>query len=421
MADTRPERARGVLQHVNVLDMSWVAAGPLCGVLFAYFGADVIKFESAVRVDIARSAPPIVRRQPGINRSGYFGALNLGKRGIAVCLDTPGGVEITHRLVDWADIIIEGWTPGTLKRWNLDYESLRQRKPGIIMISMTLQGQTGPHAQLRGYGFQVQGMSGLADLTGWPDRAPTGVTLAYPDYVTPLAATFAAVAALDYRDRTGMGQHIDVSQMEAILNLTGPTLLDYLVNGREARRAGNRLLAGDGPVAAPHGVYPTRGEDRWIAITVFSDVEWASLCRVLSREEWLHDQRFATQLARCRHDAELDAAVAEVTQGWDGRELMEALQRAGVAAGVVHDQQGLYGDPQLLHRGHFVPLTHPEWGEFPAEPFGVRLSKAPPVVERPAPCLGQDNERVLREVLGYSSEEVDRFIAEGALEYYGGD
>lgn len=421
MADDRFGRAAGVLQHVNVLDMSWVAAGPLCGVLFAYFGANVIKFESAVRVDVARGSPPLADRRTGINRSGYFGALNLGKQGVAVSLDTPGGVEIAHRLVDWADVVIEGWTPGTLKRWSLDYESLRQRKPGIIMISMTLQGQTGPHAQLRGYGFQVQGMSGVADLTGWPDRAPTGVTLAYPDYVTPFAAMFATVAALDYRDRTGKGQHIDVSQMEAIINLTGPAVLDYVANGREARRAGNRLMAGDGPIAAPHGVYPVEGEDKWIAITVFTDEEWASLCRVLNRDEWLSDPRFATRLERCRHDAELDVALADVTRGWDGRELMDALQRAGVAAGVVHDQQGLYADPQLVHRGHFVPRIHPEWGEFPAELFGVRLSKLPPVVQRPAPCLGQDNERVLREVLGYSQEEIDRLIGEGALEYYGGD
>jgi len=413
------EQQQGVLDHINVVDLSWVAAGPLCGALFAYYGATVVKVESAVRLDVARSSPPVAG--PGIDKSGYFAAMNLGKYDLALDLNKPGGQEVIEKLVDWADVVIEGFTPGTMARWGLDYTSLRARKHGIIMLSMTLQGQTGPQAALPGYGLQVLGMSGMSSLIGWPDGPPTGVTLAYPDYVVPMVAAFAAVAALDHRDRTGEGQHLDLAQMEAMLNFTGTAVLDYSANGRTQVRAGNRLMAGDAPATAPHGVYPTQGDDRWIAIATFSDEEWQALCRVLERDDWISDPRFASSADRGRVDGALNAAIAEETRKHDARELMERLQAAGVAAGVALDQEGLYADPQLAHRGHFVSMPHPVLGDFPAELFGARLEATPPRVQRPAPCLGEHNELVLRELLGYSSEDFDRLVAEGAVEFYGGD
>ncbi|MDZ4278967.1 MAG: CoA transferase [Dehalococcoidia bacterium] len=416
---TLERKGVGVLDHVNVLDLSWVAAGPLCGMIFAYHGAAVVRVESAVRIDVARGSPPSAGH--GINKSGYFAAMNLGKYDVCLDLNKPAGLEVTNRLVDWADIVLEGFTPGTMKQWGLDYESLRRRKHDIIMISLTLQGQTGPEATLPGYGLQVQGMSGLASLTGWPDGPPTGVTLAYPDYVVPFFATFAAMAALDQRERTGEGQHVDLGQMEAMINVTGTAIPDYAVNGREQLRAGNRLMAGDAPYTAPHGTYPVQGEDRWIAVATFDDDQWGSLCRALGREDWLSDERFVTQDARCRNDETLDAAIAEETARHDGRELMERLQQAGVPAGVAHDQRGLFDDPQLEHRKHFVPMVHGDWGEFPAEQFGVRLSETPPRIQRPSPLIGEHNEYVMRELLGYSAEEFDRLVAEGAIEFYGAD
>ena len=188
-------------------------------------------------------------------------------------------------------------------------------------------------------------------------------------------------------------------------------------------------MAGDAPSAAPHGVYPTQGDafdklsagDRWIAIAAFSDDEWAALCLVLGRDGWLSDPRFATVDDRCRNDEALDALIAEETRKHDGRQLMERLQQAGVAAGVVLDQQGLFEDPQLQHRGHFVPVVHCDWGDYQAELFGARMSETPPVVQRPSPCIAQDNEYVLQQVLGYSREEFDRLVAEGGVEYYGAD
>ena len=408
------------LDHVNVVDLSWVAAGPLCGVLLGYYGATVVKVESAVRIDVARNSPPMAGG-PGINKSGYFGAMNLGKYDVCIDLNKPRGLEVVNKLIDWADVVIEGFTPGTMDRWALDYESLRKRKPGIIMLSVSLQGQTGPDAELRGYGLQVQGMSGMSTLIGWPDGPPTGVSLAYPDYVVPFVGAFAVVAALDHRDRTGEGQHIDLSQMETMLNVTGTALLDYDVNGRTQLRAGNRLLAGDTPHTAPHGAYPTSGDDRWIAISVFEDGEWEALCRALQHEDWRSDARFATREARCANDEALDAAIAEETAKHEGRALMERLQAAGVPAGVVLDQQGLYEDPQLNHRGHFVTVEHCDWGEYPAELFGVRMSETPPVIQRPAPCIAQDNEYVVQQLLGYSAEEFDQLVADGAVEYYGAE
>ncbi|MGB2694446.1 MAG: CoA transferase, partial [Dehalococcoidia bacterium] len=403
----------------SVLDMSWVAAGPLCGVLFGYYGATVVRLESAVRIDVARASPPLAGR--GINKSGYYAAMNLGKYNVCVDLNNKLGLDIVNRLVEWADIVVEGFTPGTMAQWDLDYARLRARKQGIIMISMTLQGQTGPNAAQPGYGLQVQGMSGMSSLIGWPDGPPTGVAHAYPDYVVPMYATFAAVAALDHRDRTGVGQHVDLSQMEALINLTGTAVLDYAANGRTHLRAGNRLMAGDLPATAPHGVYPTRGDDRWIAIATFTQEEWEALCRVLGRDDWLSDARFGSPADRCRNDAALDTLIAEETKQHDGRALMEQLQHAGVAAGVVLDPQGVVEDPQLAHRGHFVQQTHRDYGDYPAELFGARLSETPPAIQRPSPCIAQDNEHVLREILGYPAEEYDQLVAAGAVEFYGGD
>jgi len=405
------------LSSINVLDMSWVAAGPLCGVLFGYFGAEVIRVESAVRIDVARTSPPLFRGQAGINNSGWYGAMNLGKYNIALDLKNEAGREVVDKLVDWADVVIESFTPGTMGQFGLDYESLRTRKPGIIMISLTLQGQTGPLASMGGYGLQVQGMSGMASLIGWPDGPPTGFTLAYPDYCVPMVAVFAAVAALDHRDRTGEGQHLDLAQMEATINFTGTTIPDFTVNDRLDIRCGNRLLAGDAPQTAPHGVYPTQGDDRWIAIAAFTDDEWSALCRVLARDDWLSDVRFTTHESRCQNDAELDTAIAEETRTHDARELMERLQSAGVPAGAVLDQEQLYADPQLNHRGHFVPMQHPVWGEYPHEVFGAHMSETPPVIQRRAPLLAEHNEYVLREVLGYSEEDFNRLVAAGGVEF----
>jgi benzylsuccinate CoA-transferase BbsF subunit len=405
------------LANINVLDMSWVAAGPLCGVLFGYFGAEVIRVESAVRIDVARTSPPLFHGQAGINNSGWYGAMNLGKYDIALDLKNAAGREVVDKLVDWADVVIESFTPGTMAQFGLDYEGLRARKPDIIMLSLTLQGQTGPFASMGGYGLQVQGMSGMASLIGWPDGPPTGFTLAYPDYVVPMVATFAAVAALDHRDRTGEGQHIDLAQMEATINFTGTTIPDFTVNDRLDIRCGNRLLAGAEPQTAPHGVYPTKGDDRWIAIAAFTDDEWSALCIALGRDDWLADDRFANHDARCKNDAALDVVIAEETRKHDARELMERLQSAGVPAGAVLDQEQLYADPQLNHRGHFVPIEHPVWGDYPAEVFGAHMSETPPAIQRRAPLLAEHNEYVLREVLGYSEEEFNRLVAEGGVEF----
>lgn len=411
---------QGVLSHVNVLDLSWVAAGPLTGVLLAYFGATVVRCESAYRVDPARGTAPLAERKAGVNRSGYYNALNLGKLGVSVNLNTSAGREVIDRFVEWADVIIQAFTPGTTKRWGLDYATLQARKPEIIVVSLSLQGQTGPHAAMRGLGFQVHGMSGMASLIGWPDRGPTGFAHAYPDYVVPLPVVFATIAALDYRDRTGKGQEIDLAQMEGIIHATDTAIPDASVNGRIQERAGNQLMGGDLPRTAPHGVYPARGENRWIAIAVFSDGEWRALCDVLGQPQWVDDPRFATLEDRCQNADDLDALIAAQSVRFEEKELMASLQALGVAAGVVNDQQGLVEDPQLAARGHFRPLTHPEFGEYPSEVFGGRLSLTPPTVQRHAPLMSEHNEYVLRELLHFSEDDFTRLVAEGGVEFYGG-
>jgi benzylsuccinate CoA-transferase BbsF subunit len=272
-------------------------------------------------------------------------------------------------------------------------------------------GQSGPLAQFAGFGNLAAAISGFFNLTGWPDRPPAGPFGAYTDYVAPWFNASAILAALEYRRRTGQGQHIDLSQAEAALHFLGPALLDYTINGRAWGPAGNRDLN-----MAPHGVYPVAGEDRWIAIAVKNEEQWQALCAVMGRSELLHNERFATLTARLRHQAELDAIVAGWTKGLDAQEAEVRLQTQGIPASVVRTMHQLYKDPQLTHRGHFVQLEHPTHGATTVEGSRFKLSRTPARVQGSAPTLGRDNQYVLETILGYSEERIAELVAEGVLE-----
>ena len=400
-----------VFEGIKIADFSWLVQGPMTVEYLAAHGATVVHIESSSSVDVIRTSPPYKDNIPGINRSGLFPLNNCNKYGVTLNLNHPKGTEIAKRFVAWADIVAESFAPGTIERWGLDYESIRKIKPDIIMISLSIQGQTGPHAKHGAYGTQAVSLAGFTHLVGWPDRDPSLLAGAHTDVVAPCFAASALIAALDYRRRTGRGQKIDASQYECALQFLSPLILDYTVNKRVAERQGNLH-----PYAAPHGAYPCRGDDRWCAIAVFSGQEWEALCGVLGHREWVKDSRFATLLSRKQNENELNRLVSECTINFTAEKLMARLQAAGVSAGVVQNCKDILFDPQLQHRRHFWELEHSEIGKHTYDAPGFRLSKTPCELQMPAPCLGEHNEYVYTQILGLSDEEFVQLLGEGVFD-----
>jgi benzylsuccinate CoA-transferase BbsF subunit len=402
------------LSGVRVVDFTWMGAGPYTTRTLADHGAEVVRIESGKRIDRLRILPPFrdKARDGSVNRSGYFADRNSNKLSVTVNLKHPDAAGLILRLVAASDIVASNFTPGTLDGLGLGYAACRSVRPDIIYLEMGMQGATGPDSSQVGYGQTVCALTGLYHLSGLPGRVPTGTGTNYPDHVAaPAHAAFAVLAALRHRRRTGEGQFIDVAQTETMISLLGPAVLDYTVNGRVQQPQGN--LA---EYAAPHGVYPCRGDDRWIALSVGTGQQWLDLLDELDAAGLAQDDRFATLAARHRNHAALDAALAALTRNQGDTELMTRLQRRGVpAAAVLNYQDLLDTDPQLRHRGHFAVLDHPEMGPsaYNSPPF--TLSGAGPVMREPAPLLGQHTRQVCTDLLGLSDAEIDDLAGAGVL------
>ena len=402
---------RGPLEGVHVLDFCWAAVGPISTRLLADFGATVVKVESAEWPDALRTAAPFRDSQPGLDRSGMYALYSCNKYSLALNLEHPGSTDLIWKLVEWADVVAENFGAGTLDRRGFSYDEIRKVKPEIIMIRSSNQGQTGPHARDGGFGSHVLALSGLGHISGWPDRLPSHVSIGYVDVLGGFTAIMAVLAALDYRRRTGKGQCIDMSQLESVIPLMEPLVLDWTANGRDFLRAGNRS-----PYAAPHGAYPCREDDSWCVIAVFSDEEWKALCRCMGDPQRATDPSFGTLLGRKQNEDELDRLVAEWTSARSAEEVMTTLQSGGVSAGSVLNGEGLVNDPQLGHRGHHVKLEGSDLGVHHVPNWGFRLSATPPAYRQAAPNIGQHSEFVCTSILGMSDEEFVELLTEGAFE-----
>jgi crotonobetainyl-CoA:carnitine CoA-transferase CaiB-like acyl-CoA transferase len=398
------------LADVKILDFMWVMAGPAATRILADYGATIIRIESPTRVDTARTLQPFHANTPGPDASGLFGNCNAGKLGISLDLGNPRSREVVHDLVRWADIVTESFSPKAMRAWGFDYESLRKVKPDIIMLSTCLMGQSGPLSRIAGFGNMAAAISGFHNLTGWPDRKPAGPFGAYTDYVAPRFSAMALLGALDHHRRTGEGQYIDQSQAESSLHFLTPAILDYTVNGRIESRTGN-----NDPRFAPHGVYPARGDDQWVAVVCTSDAQWRALASAMRRDSLRDDPRYATAAARLERREELDALVAEFTKTLEAGETEAMLQAAGIAAHRVQNSSGLFADPQIRHRGHFVAVEHPTLGTTYVEGPRAKLSRTPGEVRFAAPSVGQHNQRVLEKVLGYDEDRITGLAAAGVF------
>ena len=398
------------LEGLKVLDFMWVVAGPAATRVLADFGATVVRVESTSRPDTARGLQPLHNGEPGPENSALFGNMNAGKLGLTLDLTKEEGRAVARDLVRWADVVTESFSPKAMRAWGLDYDSLQEINPGIIMLSSNLFGQTGPLSMFAGFGTMGAAVAGFNSVIGWPDRAPAMVA-AYTDYVAPRFTVAALLAALDHRDRTGQGQYIDFSQAESSMHFLSPALLDYAVNGRVQGGEGNN----DREIA-PHGVYPASGEDRWVAIAATTDAQWQALCEEMGQPELASDSRYATAEARLAAREELDAIVGAWTADREMNAVEAALQARGVPAHTVQNSAELVVDPQLAHRGHFIELDHPIHGTTTVEGSHSLLSRTPARIDRVAPTFGRDNYEVLSEILGYDGDRIAELAAAAVLE-----
>ncbi|MGY1739442.1 MULTISPECIES: CaiB/BaiF CoA transferase family protein [unclassified Blastococcus] len=424
--DRTPRPRTGPLAGVRVADFCWMGVGAVATRLLADFGAEVIKIENRHRLDTPRRLPFYkgdVRAygeedpNPDPDKGGLFNNYSRNKLGVTIDMKKPRGKELAERLIAASSMVTENFAPGVMERWGFTYERLQELSPGVIYGRMSGYGHSGPHTEYRSYGPVVQAVSGMSFISGLPGREPSGWGFSYMDNQAAYYNSAALLAALLHREATGEGTLIDVSAVEVGINLLGPDMLDVTLNGRATRRPGfplgNRL---EHPQAAPHGVYPSAGEDRWVAIAVFDDAGWERLVGALGSPAWAADPRFATQADRHAHQDELDEHLSRWTRERTPHEAMELLQEAGVDAGAVQNAQDLdERDPQAAHRGIFFDMDHPVIGKARFEGSPVLFSRLSQDNWRSAPLLGEDNRYVFTQIVGLSDDEVSELIDEGVL------
>jgi len=378
---------------VRILEFGAGAAGPIATRYFSENGATVLRIESRTRPDFLRAMALAVPDNPhGLEGSAMYDGLNVGKRSLTLNLKLPATVELVRRLVvEWADAVAENFAPRAMKSFGLDYESLAEIKPDLVMMSACLNGQTGPHKDYPGFGGQGSALAGYNALTGWPDREPVGPYGTITDSLAPRYVAAALAAGLHYRRRTGHGVYLDLSQVESAIWTLSPWLLDYEIDGVIRLRDGNNhrdaLLHGAFACADEDGI-----RDRWVTIACWNDEQLAGLRAIAGDdvEAWTRTRRRA--------------------------EVADTLQASGIEAVPVNDFGDLHDDPQLAHRGHFEPHTHPFLGPGLYERNGFRLAACPGGYDHAGPTLGQDNEWALREVLGLRESDIEALRATGAVE-----
>ena len=355
---------------LKVLDFTWITVGPRSTRYFADHGATVVKVEAPERPDGGRGIPPLKDMTPHPDHSAWFCIYNANKYAVTIDLTKPEGIELAKKLAVWADVLVESFRPGVMKRFGLDYESIHKLNPGLVYASTSMFGQSGPYHQYAGFGHHAAAITGFDLITGWPDRAPCGAFWAYSDHVAPQMLITAIVTALLEKRRTGLGQYIDQAQNESALLLLGTPLLDYAANGRIAERIGGRDLN-----MSPHGAFPCLGEDKWCAIAVENDEEWRKLCQLMGQPDMAEDPKFATLADRKANEDELEALVGQWTSMYGPFSLMALLQETGIAAGVVETAEDLHNDPQFRHRQHFLEFEHPVMGKVYVDALPPRFSK----------------------------------------------
>lgn len=403
-------KARLPLEGIRVANFGWVWAGPMVGQVLGFLGADVIKVESRSRIDIMRFVPPCEDPKPHPERSLTQHNMWAGNGSVTLDLAKPEGQALAHRLVAHCDVAIENFGPGVAERVALRYADLQPVRPDLVMLSMPAAGHSGPLENVRTYGNALASLTGLDSLTGYGEGELIPFEQPMADAHNGVLGAFAVVAALAHRRATGEGQLIELSQQEALSHLIAAAFLDHGLNGRVGTPLGNRHPLGQ---AAPHGVFPCAGDDRWIAIVVEDEAEWRALVAAVDAD-WIRADAFATQAARRANLAALHARLADWTRGQEMRPLAERLQTRGIAATPVLDIVELERDPHFRARGTFVELDNPQgFRETVYAPY-VKMSRSAPIA-RPGPMLGQDNDRILKGLLGLDEARYAELVAKQVI------
>jgi len=405
------------LAGVRVIDFSWIVAGPQATRILADFGADVIRVEYAGRIDSIRIGLVSPEAEPGsLDASGFFNNLNRNKRSITLNINDPRGLAAVRRLLTVADIVIENYSAGVMERKGLSYEAMAAVNPAIIYLSVSGFGHRGRDREHITWGPTAQAVSGLTYMSGLPGRPAAGWGYSYLDHTAGYFAALAALFALYHRAQTGRGQYVDLSQIESGMVLAGPAILDRAVNGRSYRRPGNpNGNRASYPAMAPHNTYPCRGEDRWVAIAVESEAQWAALVDAMGAPAWAQGAEFATNGARLANQDALDTHIGAWTASFAPHDLMLLLQGRGVPAGAVQTiADRMERDPQLQARGFYPEADHPLLGRHRFEGVPFTPSRSPWRVASGGPLLGEHNSDVLCDLLGLSDEELLDLTLEAA-------
>ena len=398
------------LKGIRVVDFCWVLAGPFGTRILANFGAEVIKIETKTRHGMGRDGTR-PDGKPGPNVNPLFNDANTGKLSLTLNLRTEEGKDLIRRLVSKSDIVTNNFRAGALDRMGLGYEALKENNPGIILLNVPGCGHVGPWSKVRTMGNLIMAASGINSITGFPERPPSGMGVAYPDFTTPYVMVTTVLAALLERDRTGRGQELNLSQLSTTISLVGMEWMGFMAGGQPPERRGNR-----DPNYCPHGVYPARGDDQWCSIAIGDDEEWSSLCQAMGRMELADDPRFNSLELRKSGEDEIDALIAEWTRDQDKWEIAELLQDQGIAAAAVEDlQETLLVDPHMQHHYQHVQQPSDPDVDIVVDSDPIRFAGEDHQLTR-SPMMGEHNQYVLGDVLDLPPEEIDRLVADGVVQ-----
>lgn len=393
------------LDDLRVIELGSLLAGPFCGQLLGDFGAEIIKVEDPGQGDPMRHWG----HERPYGTSLWWPVVARNKKSVTADLRTPSGQDLARQLISRADVLVENFRPGTLERWGLGPDELREENPGLIVTRVSGFGQTGPYAKRAGFGVIGEAMGGIRYVTGDPGRPPTRVGVSLGDSLAAMFATLGTLVALHQRGRSGLGQVVDAAIYESVLALMESLIPEWQIGGYERQRTGTTL-----PNIAPSNVYPT-SDGEMILIAGNQDTVFRRLAGIMGTPELAQDERYSTHVARGVHMDELDGLIAEWTTTYAADELLEALHEAGVPAGRIFRAKDMFADPQFAARDAIIRLTHPELGEFAMQNVFPRLSETPGSVRRVGPTLGEHNREIYQGLLGLDDAAMSRLQLAGVV------
>ncbi len=395
------------LSGIRVIEFSAGFVGPVAGDVMARMGAEVIRVESRRHLDFTRLVrDPVSKAQPKLNEERLFNDINLNKLGLCVNVTKPAGLELIKNLIAQSDVLLENFSAGTIEKLGMGYSVVRQLRPDIIMVSASGSGRGGRDSENLAVASIFTGLAGMAELTGYPDDTPFEARSSN-DIVNSFTVAMAILVALCYRLKTGKGQYIDYASREGLSCLVGDAFIDYFMNGRIQTRKANR-----DDYMAPHNCYRCQGEDRWVSIAVGTEKEWRALVKVMGNPAWSKQEKFRNMLNRWQNQEELDKHINQWTKDFTAYQVMEKLQKVGVAAVPSFTSEDLFSDPHLAERGAYDIVEHPITGANVELTCPWKLSSTPPRNSRHGPLLGEHNEYVFKELLGLRHEEISQLEAD---------